>query len=318
MNENLPWVEKYRPSCFDDIISQKYIIESLNKLIDNNCLSHVLFYGLPGTGKTTTIFACAKKIYGSSHNSMILELNGSDDRGIDIVRDKIKSFANYSLTDDNYTKKLVILDEADAMTFDAQFALRKVIDNYINTTRFCLICNYITKIIPALQSRCQLFRFLPINQNDHIMKIISIVHNEKINIDNDAIKLIVDISDGDMRKSINLLQTIFMTTNNTAINKKTIYTLIGYPFNEKNILTTLVYSTSNIHSIFTEIIKSQINPYDIIKELMNIVINNHSINKLKKIEFIITLSNIELCLVANSNFNIHVYAICAAIYNLNH
>lgn len=318
MNENLPWIEKYRPSCFDDIVSQKNVLESLGKLIEKNSLSHMIFYGLPGTGKTTTILACAKKIYGSSHNSMVLELNGSDDRGIDIVRDKIKSFSNYSLSDNYVIKKLVILDEVDAMTEDAQFALRHVMDMYIKTTRFCLICNYLTKLLPALQSRCQLFIFLPIDKTDHLKKINSIINSEKILIDEESKQLIINLSDGDMRKSINLLQTVYMTSNQLFITKEIIFKLIGYSINEKNIIDNVIDSTQSINDIYSILANTCINVTDIIKELTNIIIRKKDLNKLKKIKFINTLAKIEINVTVNTNLRIHLYGICAAIYQLNH
>ena len=170
MNDDLPWVEKYRPENFDTIISHNHIINVLTNLINNNHLPHIIFYGPPGTGKTTTILAAARKLYGSKYKSMILELNGSDDRGISVVREQIKDFSSTTSKISNIFQshnsisdvKLIILDEADSMTFDAQFALRRVIELYTETTRFCLICNYLTKIIPALISRCMLFRFAPL------------------------------------------------------------------------------------------------------------------------------------------------------------
>jgi len=178
---NLPWVEKYRPNEIINIISHKEILNTLTNLMDKNNFPHVIFYGPPGTGKTTTILACAKHMYGDSFPNMVLELNGSDDRGINVVREQIKDFSQSEMFSNeifNVNKKkhkLVILDEADSMTYDAQFALRRVIEIYTTTTRFCLICNYSTKIIPSLQSRCITFRFSPIPTLDHIDNIKKIV-----------------------------------------------------------------------------------------------------------------------------------------------
>lgn len=234
---SLPWVEKYRPEKLTDIISHTEIINTLTNLISNNKIPHMIFYGPPGTGKTTTILACAKKIYGSNYRSMILELNGSDDRGINVVREQIKSFsATDSKISSIFTKidgdensaneiyktniKLVILDEADAMTYDAQFALRRVVESYTNSTRFCLICNYLTKIIPALQSRCQMFRFAPINNTNHYNKIKNITNLEQMNIDDNALETIVELSEGDMRKSLNLLQSLHMIYVRKSENKE--------------------------------------------------------------------------------------------------
>ena len=151
-SSTLPWVEKYRPKDLNELIAHEEIISVLNKLIESNKLPHLLFHGPPGTGKTSTIKACAKKMFGEHISSMVLELNASDDRGIDVVREQIKEFAGTKKLFSTGVK-LVILDEADAMTQDAQAALRRVIEKYTSNTRFCLICNYVNKIMPALQSR---------------------------------------------------------------------------------------------------------------------------------------------------------------------
>ena len=147
----------------EDLVAHEKIINIITTMIDSDNLPHLLLYGPPGTGKTSTIVAAAKRMYGASkYSSMTLELNASDARGINVVRNETKEFAG---TQQLFSKgvKLIILDEADAMTSDAQFALRRVIEKYTKNARFCLICNYVSKIIPALQSRCTRFRFAPLH-----------------------------------------------------------------------------------------------------------------------------------------------------------
>lgn len=176
---NLPWVEKYRPQALNDLISHQDILSTIQKFISEDRLPHLLLYGPPGTGKTSTILACAKQLYKDKEfGSMVLELNASDDRGIDIVRGPILSFAS---TRTIFKKgfKLVILDEADAMTQDAQNALRRVIEKFTENTRFCLICNYLSKIIPALQSRCTRFRFGPLTPELMVPRLEHVVEEEK-------------------------------------------------------------------------------------------------------------------------------------------
>lgn len=176
--ESWPWVEKYRPSSLDDLIAHQEIISTLNRLINAQKLPHLLFYGPPGTGKTSMIIAIARRLYGKNYGSMVLELNASDDRGIDVVRNQIKEFAG---TKKLFSQgvKLIILDEADSMTNDAQFSLRRVIEKYTKNARFCLICNYVSKIIPALQSRCTRFRFAPLDESQVSGRVKHIAELEK-------------------------------------------------------------------------------------------------------------------------------------------
>lgn len=356
---SLPWVEKYRPENLTDIISHKEILITLTNLISNNKIPHMIFYGPPGTGKTTTILACAKKIYGPNYRSMILELNGSDDRGINVVREQIKNFSatdskisniliNNNNNDDDLNDfdneivnkekstniKIVILDEADAMTYDAQFALRRVVESYTDSTRFCLICNYYTKIIPALQSRCQMFRFAPINHVDHYNKVKYIVEKENINIEDDSIDKIIELSDGDMRKSLNLLQSLFMITSkknlkntNIKIDNNLVYRTIGYPSDEDReiIINSLNNKTlsETYDTLKTISSDKNLSNQDIIKELtiyyVKKSINDKEKFKLKEkkrfLNFLDELGKIEQNIASNTHNNIHLLAISSVINN---
>ncbi|XP_026684922.1 replication factor C subunit 5 [Diaphorina citri] len=176
------WVEKYRPSTLDELVSHQDIISTINRFIDENELPHLLFYGPPGTGKTTTILACARKLYTKAQfNAMVLELNASDDRGIGIVRDQIFQFAS-TKTMHKSSYKLIILDEADAMTNDAQNALRRIIEKFTTNVRFCIICNYLSKIPPAIQSRCTRFRFGPLDSSLIMSRLDYVIEQEKDDI----------------------------------------------------------------------------------------------------------------------------------------
>ncbi|CAK5011063.1 unnamed protein product [Meloidogyne enterolobii] len=250
---NLPWVEKYRPSSLSDLVSQEEIVNSISKMIAEDRLPHLLFYGPPGTGKTTTILAAARKMFPlKGMKSRLLELNASDERGIDVVRNKIVSFASsqglqdvFSATNTTSAKrpiKLVILDEADAMTKDAQNALRRIIEKlklfsfnffqliylrYTDSTRFCIICNYLSKIIPALQSRCTRFRFAPLKQEQVMPRIDYIIQKEELNVTDDGKDALFKLSKGDMRRIINVLQSTALATD--VINEKGVYSCVGYP-----------------------------------------------------------------------------------------
>ena len=224
--EYLPWVEKYRPKKIEEIISHDQNIETIKKMLKGNSLPHLLFHGTPGTGKTSLILAIANELYGTSKNLMIMKLDASDDRGINSVREEIKGFAE-KINMFCQGVKLIILDEADSMTFDAQFALRRIIEKYSKTTRFCLICNYENKIIPAIRQRCAKFRFSPINSLHIQKKISEICEKENLNYDTNVLETISYLSRGDLRKSINFLQSLSLHTNHITLD--ICYKIAGVP-----------------------------------------------------------------------------------------
>ncbi|NXG55961.1 RFC5 factor, partial [Hemiprocne comata] len=199
----------------------------VQRFISEDRLPHLLLYGPPGTGKTSTILACARQLYREREfGSMVLELNASDDRGIDIVRGPILSFAS---TRTIFKKgfKLVILDEADAMTQDAQNALRRVIEKFTENTRFCLICNYLSKIIPALQSRCTRFRFGPLTPELMVPRLQHVIQEEGVDVTEDGMKALVTLSSGDMRRALNILQSTTMAFG--KVTEENVYTCTGHP-----------------------------------------------------------------------------------------
>lgn len=287
----LPWTEKYRPTSFLDIVSHKHIVNTLKIFIKNKSIPHMLFYGPPGTGKTTMINICAKELYGEYYQCMVMELNASDDRGIDIVRSKIKQFvtssnvyftqnigsSNSPVSASNILK-LVILDEIDAMTQDAQSILKKIMETYSYNTRFCLICNYIQNINESLQSRCSTFRFSPILDKDLRIKINEIKYKENVNISDSAVDIIIKRSCGDMRNILNMLQSINMIydKNQHVIDSYNVNTCLGFPTNEdiKTIFSSFLvddYETSykTIVQIKNEF---GLSLEDIIKDIHNVLI----------------------------------------------
>lgn len=224
---NLPWVEKYRPDGLQELISHDDIITTIRTFIKQDRLPHMLFYGPPGTGKTSTILACAKEIYTPKQfSSMVLELNASDDRGIGIVRGQILNFAS---TKTIFSKgyKLIILDEADAMTNDAQNALRRIIEKFTDNVRFCLIGNYLSKIIPALQSRCTRFRFGPLGVEQILPRLDLVCREEKVDITPDGKEALMRLAQGDMRKVLNILQSCNMAFG--RVDEDLVYTCVGHP-----------------------------------------------------------------------------------------
>nr|POE70928.1 replication factor c subunit 3 [Quercus suber] len=215
--DTLPWVEKYRPNSLSDVSGHQDILATINKFVDSNRLPHLLLYGPPGTGKTSTMLALARRIYGNKNmRQMVLELNASDDRGIDVVRDQIKTFSSTKqifagsfdkgASDSMAGFKLIILDEADAMTATAQMALRRIMEKYTANTRFAIIANYTHKLSPALLSRCTRFRFSPLKEADIRVLVDKVILEEGVNIAPDATDSLVTLSKGDMRRALNVLQ----------------------------------------------------------------------------------------------------------------
>ena len=263
MEYNLPWVEKYRPDKLSKIVGQEKIINSLRNIFEGGSFPHLLFYGGSGSGKTSTILAILNDYFGKKKKLMVLRLDASDDRGINSVREEIKGFAekrNY------FTKgiKVIILDEADSMTFDAQFALRRIIEKYSSSTRFCLICNYDNKIIPAIKSRCAEFKFNPISKDVMIKHLELVAKKEGINYTTETLNIINNIAKGDLRKAINLMQSASIIKSDTdkILKSELCYNVAGYP------------KPSEIENIFGLLINKSISLEDATKKIQKIVLNN--------------------------------------------
>ncbi|ODV86584.1 hypothetical protein CANARDRAFT_6170 [[Candida] arabinofermentans NRRL YB-2248] len=229
VRDNLPWVEKYRPSNLDEVYGQQEVVQTIRKFAQDGRIPHLLFYGPPGTGKTSTIIALAREIYGKNYRNMVLELNASDDRGIDVVRNQIKTFAS---TRQIFSTgfKLIILDEADAMTNVAQNALRRVIEKYTKNTRFCILANYSHKMNPALLSRCTRFRFSPLTETAIEERVEDVIKEEHLKVSDEAKKGLLKLSEGDMRKALNVLQACAASVDKgEEITLDMIYECVGAP-----------------------------------------------------------------------------------------
>ena len=245
MNRSIPWVDKYRPNRLDNIVHQTELMKTLKNILDTGEMPHLLFYGPPGTGKTTTILALANELFGpKKFKERILELNASDDRGINAVRTDIITFARTVVgnPDKSFKSppfKILILDEADAMTPDAQSALRKVMEETSAITRFCIICNYVDKIIDPLISRCMMFRFMSISRETMKTRLKYIAKKEGLDIEDDIYDVIMDVVNGDLRKGIMLLQNMKYIYNiNKSISVNDVYDLVGCAPN--NMVTQLI------------------------------------------------------------------------------
>ena len=272
--DTLPWVEKYRPASLADVSGHQDILATINKFVNSNRLPHLLLYGPPGTGKTSTVLALARRIYGNRNmRQMVLELNASDDRGIDVVREQIKTFSSTkqifagsfdkTQNDSIANFKLIILDEADAMTSTAQMALRRIMEKYTANTRFCIIANYTHKLSPALLSRCTRFRFSPLKEPDIRRLVDKVIEEENVNIAVDATDSLVTLSKGDMRRALNVLQACHASSTplnvpgeqikegkdikRDLITLETIYDCIAAPHPaDINAITQTLLTTANV------------------------------------------------------------------------
>eukprot|EP00879_Flechtneria_rotunda_P011726 GHRR01012247.1.p1 GENE.GHRR01012247.1~~GHRR01012247.1.p1 ORF type:complete len:280 (+),score=47.21 GHRR01012247.1:488-1327(+) len=208
-----PWVEKYRPRNVNEVAHQEEVVQTLKKSLETANLPHLLFYGPPGTGKTSTALAIARQLYGPElMKTRVMELNASDERGINVVRQKVKAFAAASVGQPlaGYPcppYKLLILDEADSMTQDAQNALRRTLEAYSKVTRFCFICNYVSRIIEPLASRCAKFRFRPLHKEVMFDRVQYICSKEDVQLDPGAFTLLAQVAGGDLRKAVTTLQS---------------------------------------------------------------------------------------------------------------
>ncbi|KAG8991300.1 replication factor C subunit 4 [Tulasnella sp. 427] len=205
----LPWVEKYRPKVLDDIVGNQDTIERLKVIAKEGNCPHIIISGLPGIGKTTSIHCLAHAMLGDAYKEGVLELNASDERGIDVVRNKIKAFAQKKVTLPPGRHKFVILDEADSMTAGAQQALRRTMEIYANTTRFALACNMSSKIIEPIQSRCAILRYAKLKDQEILQRLLELCEAEKVEYNDEGLTALIFTAEGDMRQAINNLQSTF-------------------------------------------------------------------------------------------------------------
>ncbi|MDH5448565.1 MAG: replication factor C small subunit [Candidatus Bathyarchaeota archaeon] len=218
------WAEKYRPKSLSKMVNQKDIVERLTSFVKSRNVPHCIFAGPPGTGKTTAALCLAHDLYGDAYRGHLMELNASDERGINVVRETVKTFARVR-TLGEIPFKILILDEADNMTGDAQQALRRTMERYTETCRFILIANYSGKIIEPIQSRCAPFRFAYLPREEQNKYLKHIAQNENVDLLNDGLDAIYDVCGGDLRKAINSLQAA--ASLGKSISSETVYSVVG-------------------------------------------------------------------------------------------
>lgn len=220
-----------RPKNVSEISHQEHVVATLKTSIASGQLPHLLFYGPPGTGKTSTIVAVGRELFGPDFrkNGRFLELNASDDRGIKVVREKVKTFAQGAISSSGNMPpfKIIVLDEADSMTGDAQSALRRMMENYSKVTRFCLICNYVSRIIEPVASRCAKFRFAPLEKISMTARLEYICKEEGIESSSQVMDSLLDCSNGDLRKAINFLQSAKQLCGEDPLSTEDIFAVAG-------------------------------------------------------------------------------------------
>ncbi|MFH1506639.1 MAG: replication factor C small subunit [archaeon] len=315
--EHTIWTEKYRPRDFSEVKGQKEIVKRTKAFVKQKNMPHVLFAGPAGIGKTTLALVIARQLFGDEWHQNFLELNASDERGIDVVRVKVKDFARTRALG-NVPFKIIYLDECDALTKEAQQALRRTMENYTQTCRFILSCNYSSKIIDPIQSRCTVFRFKPLEKKDIDEIIDSIAKQEKLHIDAKAKEAIYDVSEGDVRRAENIMQSCAAIS--PKITEDLIYGVasVARPKEVKDVLEKATkgdFMTAK-HKLLDTMLNYGLAGLDIIKQIQK-EIWELDIDKNKKLEMIKECGEAEFHMVEGADEYIQLEALLAKFVLLN-
>lgn len=310
------WTEKYRPRTLDDVIGQRHVTERLKAYVASRNMPHLLLTGPAGTGKTTCSLALAREMFGDEWKGNFIELNASDERGIDVVRGKIKEFARTSPLG-RAEFKIIFMDEADALTSDAQAALRRTMEKYSKICRFILSCNYSSKIIDPIQSRCAVFRFSSIMPDDVREYLMKIVKAENVNIDDTAMEALVHVARGDMRRAINALQVAASTGKKIDIDVIYQTTGMAHPNEVKGMLETalsgdFIKSRDKLDEIM---ITYGLSGQDVIRQI-HASFFDLSITDTERVRLIDKTGDIEFRIVEGSNERIQLEALLAYLVML--
>jgi replication factor C subunit 2/4 len=284
--ENIPWVEKYRPLELKDLVGNEETLKRLEIISKEGNMPNLIISGPPGTGKTTSILCLAHSMLGNSYKEAVLELNASDERGIDVVRNQIKMFAQKKVSLSTGKHKIIILDEADSMTEGAQQAMRRTMELYSNTTRFALACNQSEKIIEPIQSRCAILRYTRLTNEQILKRLLFIIEKEKISYNNSGLEAILFTADGDMRQAINALQATFSGFG--FINSENVYKVCDQPHPfiiQKIVSLTLEGDIDESHKLLYTLWKEGYSASDIITTFFKVV-KNYNMEEYLKLEYL--------------------------------
>ncbi|NOZ82146.1 MAG: replication factor C small subunit [Candidatus Micrarchaeota archaeon] len=308
--ESVLWVEKYRPKKLDEMVNQEAVIERLKYFIKNRNIPHMLFAGPAGCGKTTAALCVVRELFGDDWKSWYLELNASDERGINTIRGKVKDFARTKSLSGLY--KIIILDEADALTSDAQQALRRMMEKYASTCRFILICNYSSKIIEPIQSRCVVFRFRSLEPEDVSKFLSRISESEGLEVEDGVFEAIYDISGGDLRKAVTILQAC---ASEGRVSVKRVYEIsaAAEPGKVRKMLeSALSGDFASAREVLHDILyRDGVAGQDIVREIMN-QLRKLELPDDKRIELIREIGECEFRISQGSDPRIQLEALLAA------
>jgi replication factor C subunit 2/4 len=314
---SVPWTEKYRPKSVDDVSHQDEVVSMLKSCLNSGSLPHLLFYGPPGTGKTSTILAITKDMFGDLYKKRVLELNASDERGISVVRDKIKTFAKGAIGSSGSAPpfKVIILDEADAMTPDAQSALRRTMEEYSSVTRFCMVCNYVSRIIEPLASRCAKFRFKPLPQAAIVDRLRMICENESLTFDTTVLDVVNDVSGGDLRKAITFVQGASRLSGG-SVSAQTVIDMAGaVPQDEvKALVDTLRCERYEaMEAKVRDITQSGFSAHAVLSQMLKAIVQDSELSDMHKAKASIKLAEVEKKLIDGASEQLQLLHACSYI-----
>lgn len=307
------WTEKYRPQIFEDVRGQKEIVEKIKAFVDSGNMPHLLFSGPAGVGKTTLSLVIAKQLFGDNWRQNTLELNASDERGIDVVRVKVKDFARTRSIGD-VPFKLIYLDESDALTRDAQQALRRTMENYTKTCRFILSCNYSSKIIDPIQSRCAVFRFKPLSEEEIYKVIDKVSSNENLVLNEEVKKALFEVCNGDCRRLENIMQSCAVI--NKDFTSELIYSMasVAKPKEVNEVLSIAVQGNflESRKKLLSLMLDYGLSGLDIIRQIQR-EIWNLKLNDRKKVELVDKCGETEFRMVEGSDEYIQLESFLAFV-----